>query len=115
MNQNETEMLNEFLNNIKDNFRKMQSEYESMLRAQEHSKELIKTLEAEKFRLEHELNKHVDSSKITYFTNEALLARDKAMYHLSETESLNISKVNKADTRSQFVQTVLNGINNNII
>ena len=108
-------MLNEFLNNIKDNFRKMQTENESMCRTQEHSKELIKTLEAEKFRLEHELNKHVDTSKITFFTNEAILARDKAMYHLSENESINISKVNKADTRSQFAQTVLSDIKNNII
>ena len=41
-------MLNDYLNNVKDNFRKMQAEYDSLIRSQEHAKDLIKSLEAEK-------------------------------------------------------------------
>ena len=66
-------------------------------------------------RLQHQLDKHVDKSKVQVFTNEAMLAKDKAMHHLSKIEMISINKLNRADTKSQFAQTIMCDINNLII
>ena len=104
---NEMDMLNDLISTMKNNYRKLQNEYDSLNKTQERSKELILSLEAEKSRLEHELNRFIDKSKTSIFTNEALLAKDKALHQLSQLESSNISKLNKFDMRSEFIQTTM--------
>lgn len=112
---NEMEMLNDLISTMKNNYRKVQNEYDSLSKTHERSKELILSLEAEKSRLEHELNRFIDKSKTTIFTNEALLAKDKALQQLSQLETSNITKLNKFDMRSEFIQTTLCDINNIVI
>lgn len=104
---NEMDMLNDLISTMKNNYRKLQNEYDSLDKTQERSRELILSLEAEKSRLEHELNRFIDKSKTSIFTNEALLAKDKALHQLSQLESSNIKKLNKFDMRSEFIQTTM--------
>lgn len=108
-------MLGDFNLTMKNNFRKVQNEIDSISKEKEHSKELILTLEVEKARLESELAKNTRKGKTTLFTNEALLAKDKAMYQLSQMGTDNLKRMQKFDVRSEFIQTTLGDLNNKII
>jgi hypothetical protein len=108
-------MLNDFNISLKNNFRKVQNENDSISKEKEYTQELILTLEVEKNRLQNELAKNTRKGKNTAFTNEALLAKDKAMFQLSQMGTDNLKKMHKFDVRSEFIQTTLGDLNNKII
>lgn len=90
-------MLNKTIANMKDTQRKLQSETESLIRAQEHSLALIKSLEHERDRLQFELTKFSTDGNASLFTNKALVSKDKALHSLAQFELQSINKINKAD------------------
>jgi hypothetical protein len=108
-------MLTDFNTSLKNNFRKVQNEIDSISKEKEYTQELILTLEVEKNRLANELAKNTRKGKNTAFTNEALLAKDRAMFQLSQMGTDNIKKMHKFDVRSEFIQTTLGDLKNKII
>ena len=113
--QHEVSMQNDLIVNMKDGHRKIETEYNSLVKSQKHSQELIRTLEGEKMRLEHEVNKFNKNPNSLAFTQQAILAKDKAMNDLAMFENRAISKMNKVDKLSEFVQTTLCDIKNVIV
>lgn len=105
--QNELSTQSDLIINMKDNYRKTEHEYQSLLKTTEFSQELIKTLEGEKMRLEHEMKKYNKKPQPLAFTQQALISKDKAMNELSLFENKAISKINRIDKKSAFIQTTL--------
>ncbi|CAI2366692.1 unnamed protein product [Moneuplotes crassus] len=112
---NEIYMINRSLENMKTADRKLQSEYESLVKAHEHSKTLIRTLEEDKQKLQNELEKHVKGFMSGILTNIASVEKSKVMHHLSESELQSLAKINKADIKSEYAQTTINDINNILV
>ena len=113
--QHEISMQNDLISNMRDGHRKTETEYNSLVKSQKQSQELIRTLEGEKMRLEHEVNKFNKNSNSFAFTQQAILAKDKAMNDLAMFENTAITHMNKVDKLSEFVQTTLCDINNVIL
>ena len=113
--QHEVSMQNDLISNMRDGNRKIESEYNSLVKSQKQSQELIRTLEGEKMRLEHEINKFNKNPNSLAFTQQAILAKDRAMNDLAVFENKAIAHINKVDKLSEFVQTTLCDINNFIL
>ena len=103
-------MLKKSIENMKVINRKLQSEYDSLLKAHNHSNALILNLDEEKLGLQAELEKHVKDYMSGILTNIASVEKNKVMHKLSEAELQNLVKINQADIKSEFVQTVTSGI-----
>lgn len=112
---NEIYMLRKSIENLKTMDRKLQSEYESLIKAQEHSKNLIVTLENEKMQLQTELEKYTKDQSAGILMNMANLAKNKIMHELSQYEIESLTKINKADIKSEYAQTTIGDINNILI
>ena len=76
---------------------------------------LVVELEEEKHRIKCELEKHNKEHSISLFTGAASLSIGKIMSQLSQYEADSISKINKADIKSEYAQTEICDINNILI
>ena len=104
---NEIYMLRKSLESTKAADRKLQSEFDSISKAYEHSKALVENLEVEKSNLQTELDKHAKDYMSGILTNLASSEKNKVMHQLSEFELDSLVKINKADIKSEFVQTAI--------
>lgn len=93
----------------------MQGEYDSLFRAFEHSKNLVSALEEEKQRMQFELEKLWKEKSSSIFTGAANLSIGKIMTQLSQYEVDSLSKINRADIKSEYAQTEIWDINNILI
>jgi FtsZ-binding cell division protein ZapB len=114
-NINDIYMLTKSLESMKDSNRKLQSENDSLTKAQDHSKNLITMLENEKVNFQKELEKHTKENFGGIMMNLASLAKNKVLHQLSQYEVESISRINNADQKSEFVQTYLCDVNNILI
>jgi hypothetical protein len=112
---NEIYMLRKSIENQKTMGRQLQSEYDSIVKAYDHSKMLINTLEQDKTNLQSELKTHTKEQFSGLLSNIAKLEKNKILHHLSDNELSSINRVNKADIKSEYAQTVIADINNILI
>ena len=81
-------------------------------KAQTGAQELIKTLEGEKMRLEHQLSKYVkEPAGALAATQQALIAKDKTVNDISSLQNQQMNKFNSAGTRGEQTQTDINDVN----
>lgn len=113
--QNEIEMLKNSIQNMKDDQRKNQSELEALTKIQSRSEILIRSLEDERDKLQYEVDRYTKDGNAALFTNKAMITKNKAMHQLWQYEVRCINKINRADIKSEFIQTDLKGTENIIV